>query len=90
MFTFVTAKQFYEKFSVEQEDYYGEDMKNMAMVTKAEHMQGNLLMENFKQSKFTVKMSRDSYNHLKRYMMEKKQHILLNIIHEHLFVDGKS
>ena len=43
----------------------------------------------FRQSKFTVKMSRDSYNHMKRYLMEKKMNILLNIIHEHLFVDGE-
>ena len=33
-------------------------------------------------------MSRDSYNHLKRHLLENKQNILLNIVQEHLFVDG--
>ena len=32
-------------------------------------------------------MSRDSYNHLKRHLQEKKQNQLLNIIQEHLFID---
>ena len=34
-------------------------------------------------------MSRDSYNHLKRYLLDKKHTVLLNIIQEHLFIDGK-
>ena len=43
----------------------------------------------FRGSKFVIKMSRDSYNHLKRHLQEKKHHKLLNIIQEHLFIDGK-
>ena len=38
--------------------------------------------------KFTIRMSRDSYNHLKRYLLENKQSILLNIVQDHLFIDG--
>ena len=34
-------------------------------------------------------MSRDSYNHLKRHLQEKKQKLLLNIVQEHLFIDGR-
>ena len=36
-----------------------------------------------------LKMSRDSYNHLKRYLQENKQTTLLNIVHEHMFIDGR-
>ena len=43
----------------------------------------------YRGSKFVIKMSRDSYNHLKRHLQEKKHHKLLNIIQEHLFIDGK-
>ena len=39
-------------------------------------------------SKFTIRMSRDSYNHLKRHLLDRKQNILLNIVQEHLFIDG--
>lgn len=42
----------------------------------------------FRASKFVIKMSRDSYNHLKRYLQENKMKPLLNIIQEHLFIDG--
>ena len=42
----------------------------------------------YRGSKFVIKMSRDSYNHLKRHLQEKKHHKLLNIIQEHLFIDG--
>ena len=34
-------------------------------------------------------MSRDSYTHLKRHLQEKHLNVLLNIIQEHLFIDGK-
>ena len=42
------AKEFFGKFSVNQEDYYQEDLKKLSTVTKQEHMKGNQLMENFK------------------------------------------
>ncbi|KAK3083461.1 hypothetical protein FSP39_023256 [Pinctada imbricata] len=78
---------FFQKFSIEQEDYYQDDLNQLSTVTKKEHMKGNQLMENFKGSRFVIKMSRDSYNHLKRHLQEKKMKPLLNIIQEHLFID---
>ncbi|OWF36015.1 transcription initiation factor TFIID subunit 5-like [Mizuhopecten yessoensis] len=81
------AVEFFEKFHTDQEDYYQDDLRQLSTVVKQEHMQGNSLMENFKSSKFVIKMSRDSYIHLKRRLQEKKMKPLLNIIQEHLFVD---
>ncbi|KAK2193410.1 hypothetical protein NP493_13g06024 [Ridgeia piscesae] len=81
------AIAFFEKFNKDQESYYEEDLKQLFTVTKAEHMARNQLMENFKSSEFTLRMSRDSYNHLKRYLLDKKHTVLLNIIQEHLFID---
>lgn len=43
-----SAIGFFEKFSKDQEEYYKDDLKKLSTVTKKEHMQGNLLMENFK------------------------------------------
>ena len=43
-----SAKEFFQKFSVNQEDYYQDDLTKLATVTKQEHMKGNQLMENFK------------------------------------------
>ncbi|ESO82043.1 hypothetical protein LOTGIDRAFT_135304, partial [Lottia gigantea] len=82
-----TAKSFMEKFSKDQEEYYQNDISKLATVTKPEHMKGNQLMENFKASKFVIRMSRDSYTHLKRHLQEKQLNLLLNIIQEHLFID---
>ncbi|WAR09502.1 TAF5-like protein [Mya arenaria] len=50
-------------------------------------MKGSQIMENFKSSKFVLKMSRDSYTHLKRFLQEKHMNVLLNIIQEHMFID---
>ncbi|XP_052079379.1 transcription initiation factor TFIID subunit 5-like isoform X2 [Mytilus californianus] len=79
--------EFFHKFSGEQEYYYQDDLKQLSSVTKREHMRGNQLMDNFKASRFIIKMSRDSYNHLKRYLQENQMKPLLTIIQEHLFID---
>ncbi|KAH3747761.1 hypothetical protein DPMN_182191, partial [Dreissena polymorpha] len=81
------AREFYMRFHGDQEWYYSEDLSKLATVTKQEHMAGSQIMENFKSSKFVLKMSRDSYTHLKRYLQEKQLKTLLNIIQEHLFID---
>ncbi|XP_041374129.1 transcription initiation factor TFIID subunit 5-like [Gigantopelta aegis] len=78
---------FFEKFSKDQEEYYHDDLVKLATVCKKEHMKGNEIMENFKSSKFVIRMSRDSYTHLKRHLQEKRLNLLLNIIQEHLFID---
>ncbi|XP_067687895.1 transcription initiation factor TFIID subunit 5-like [Haliotis asinina] len=81
------AKNFFGKFSLDQEEYYREDLMKLSTVYKKEHMAGNQLMDNFKSSKFVIRMSRDSYTHLKRHLQEKQLSRLLNIIQEHLFID---
>lgn len=42
------ASKFMERFSIDQEDYYQEDLKKVSFITKKEHMKGSDLMENFK------------------------------------------
>ena len=39
-------------------------------------------------SKFQIRMSRDSYTHLKRHLQEKHLTLLINIIQEHLYIEG--
>ncbi|KAL5005773.1 hypothetical protein ScPMuIL_016931 [Solemya velum] len=81
------AQTFFHKFAPDQEVYYQVDLQRLATVYKKEHMERNQLMDNFKSSKFVIKMSRDSYNHLKRHLQEKQMKLLLTIIQEHLFID---
>lgn len=81
------AVKFMDKFGKEQEMYYKEDIDKLACVTKREHMKGNELMDNFRSSHFTVRMSRDTYAFLKRHLQDKKETVLLNIIQEHLYLD---
>ena len=83
-----TAIRFFKKYSNDQEYYYQDDMTQLSTVTKAEHMTDNQLLQNFRTSKFVIRMSRDSYTHLKRHLQENKQNLLLNIVQEHLFIDG--
>lgn len=81
------AVKFMDKFGKEQEMYYSDDIDKLACVTKREHMKGNELMDNFRSSHFTVRMSRDTYAFLKRHLQDKKETVLHNIIQEHLYLD---
>ncbi|XP_064646268.1 transcription initiation factor TFIID subunit 5-like [Lineus longissimus] len=81
------AKAFFDKFSLEQEQYYQEDIQKLSCVIKKEHMQGHELMDSFRTSKFVIRMSRESYTHLKRHMMERHQNKLLTFIQEKIYID---
>lgn len=81
------AVKFMERFGPEQEEYYQEDVKRLSCLTKKEHMKGNEFMDNFRSGQFTVRMSRDTYNFLKRYLQDKKNTVLQNIVQEHLYLD---
>ncbi|KAG0426796.1 hypothetical protein HPB47_026118 [Ixodes persulcatus] len=81
------AVKFMERFGPEQEEYYQEDVKRLSCLTKKDHMKGNEFMDNFRSGQFTVRMSRDTYNFLKRHLQDKKNTVLQNIIQEHLYLD---
>ncbi|CAL1534508.1 unnamed protein product [Lymnaea stagnalis] len=81
------AAAFYSKFWQDQEEHRHEDLAKLSSVRSKEHMSGNQLLENFKTSKFVLRMSRDSYTHLKRHLQEKRLSPLLTIIQDHLFID---
>ena len=85
------ARQFMEKLGPLQEEYYQDDLKKLAVVTKREQMKDNEIIDNFtsKQTLFTVRLSRDSYQFLKRFLQDSnpQTQIIQNIIQEHLFLD---
>uniref|UniRef100_A0A1B6DEK0 Transcription initiation factor TFIID subunit 5 n=1 Tax=Clastoptera arizonana TaxID=38151 RepID=A0A1B6DEK0_9HEMI len=81
------AIKFMDKFSIDQEIYYQEDLKRLSHVTKKDHMKGHELTDTFKSNQFIIRMSRDTLSILKRHLQEKKYSILLNIIQEHLYFD---
>lgn len=84
------AKAFVAKYGPRQESFYESDIKKLSFITKKQHMIGSELMENFKTSQFTVRMSRDTYSQLrtlKKFMTEKRYSVLWNIIQEHLYLD---
>merc|ERR1719362_25470 len=83
-------KKYVAEFGQKQEPFYQDDIKKLSYITKQEHMKGSELMENFRTSQFTVRMSRDTYTQLrqqKKFMAEKKHAVLWNIIQEHLYLD---
>uniref|UniRef100_A0AAZ3QT25 TFIID subunit TAF5 NTD2 domain-containing protein n=1 Tax=Oncorhynchus tshawytscha TaxID=74940 RepID=A0AAZ3QT25_ONCTS len=81
------AKQFFEKFSGDQECYYEEDLRILSSMSKKEHMKGNETMLDFRTSKFVLRISRDSYQLLKRHLQERQNNQIWNIIQEHLYID---
>ncbi|XP_054168108.1 transcription initiation factor TFIID subunit 5-like [Oppia nitens] len=87
------AINFMSKFGGQQEYYYEEDIKKLSVVTKKEHLNANNdIIDTFRseQNHFTLRLSRDSYNYLKRFLQEKPKpntSIFQKIIQEHLYLD---
>ncbi|XP_063163187.1 transcription initiation factor TFIID subunit 5 [Candoia aspera] len=81
------AKSFFEKFHGDQECYYQDDLRVLSSLTKKEHMRGNETMLDFRTSKFVLRISRDSYQLLKRHLQEKQNNQIWSIVQEHLYID---
>ncbi|KAG8551636.1 hypothetical protein GDO81_004190 [Engystomops pustulosus] len=81
------AKSFFDKFHGDQECYYEDDLRILASLTKKEHMKGNETMLDFRTSKFVLRISRDSYQLLKRHLQERQNNQIWSIVQEHLYID---
>uniref|UniRef100_A0A8C5QXC6 Transcription initiation factor TFIID subunit 5 n=1 Tax=Leptobrachium leishanense TaxID=445787 RepID=A0A8C5QXC6_9ANUR len=81
------AKTFFEKFHGDQECYYEDDLRILASLSKKEHMRGNETMLDFRTSKFVLRISRDSYQLLKRHLQERQNNQIWSIVQEHLYID---
>lgn len=75
------------RFSGDQECYYEDDLRILSSLTKKEHMRGNETLLDFRTSKFVLRISRDSYQLLKRHLQERQNNQIWNIIQEHLYID---
>ena len=75
------------RFSGDQECYYQDDLRVLSSVSKREHMRGNETLLDFRTSKFVLRISRDSYQLLKRHLQERQNNQIWNIIQEHLYID---
>lgn len=75
------------RFSGDQECYYEDDLRILSSMTKKEHMRGNETLMDFRTSKFVLRISRDSYQLLKRHLQERQNNQIWNIIQEHLYID---
>lgn len=87
------AINFMAKFGPQQDYYYEDDIKKLSVVTKKDHLSTNSdIIDTFRseQNLFTLRLSRDSYNYLKRFLQEKSKpntSIFQSIIQEHLYLD---
>ncbi|XP_016124765.1 transcription initiation factor TFIID subunit 5-like isoform X1 [Sinocyclocheilus grahami] len=81
------AKAFFDKFSGDQECYYQDDLRILCGLTKKEHLKGNEVLLDFRTSRFVLRISRDSYQLLKRHLQERHNNQIWNIIQEHLYID---
>lgn len=81
------AISFMKKFGPEQDSYYQDDLRKLALVIKRDHMNGNELADTFKSNQFIIRISRDTLSLLKRHLNDKKASVLLNIVQEHLYFD---
>ena len=75
------------RFSGDQECYYGDDLRILSSLSKKEHMRGNETLLDFRTSKFVLRISRDSYQLLKRHLQERQNNQIWTIIQEPLYID---
>jgi len=84
----VQAERFYEKFSKFQESYRNDDLEKLRFLNKRDHMKmNNEYLHLFRSSKYVIKMARESFNVLKKYLQGKQQDVLLNLIQQHFHLD---
>ncbi|CAG0882185.1 unnamed protein product [Cyprideis torosa] len=76
-----------DALDIYKEYYYEKDIQKLRTIKKKQQMQGNIFLDTFKANQFTVRLSRDAYSSLKRFLEEKKHNLLLNIIQEHIYLD---
>lgn len=76
-------------FITKKEHMKGSDlMENFKLETIFQYSFLQLIIKFFyRSSQFTVRMSRDTYSVLKRFLQDKNQSIVMNVIQEHLYVD---
>lgn len=82
------AEKFYTKFSKFQESYRQEDLEKLRMLKQRDHMHTkNEYLNLFRSNKYVIKMARESFNVLKKYLQLQKQDVLLNLIQQHFHLD---
>ncbi|XP_022659067.1 transcription initiation factor TFIID subunit 5-like isoform X3 [Varroa destructor] len=81
------ADAFIERFGPLQEEYFQEDIRQLMFVHRKDQMAESQLMQNFRSGQYTVRMYRDTYNALKRFLQDKKNAAIQNIVQENIYVD---
>lgn len=70
-----------------QEEYFQDDIRQLSAVRRRDQMAESQLMQNFRSGQYTVKMCKDTYNALKRYLSDKRNASVNNIVQENIYVD---
>ncbi|CAH3195506.1 unnamed protein product [Porites evermanni] len=81
------AQSFFACFLGSQEDYHEEDLNKLAAITRREHMKSNEFMGTLRSNKFVIRMSKDTYQVLKKHLQDQQQDLLLTLIQQHLHFD---
>ncbi|KAM7436900.1 Transcription initiation factorTFIID subunit 5 [Porites harrisoni] len=81
------AQSFFACFRGSQEDYHEEDLNKLAAITRREHMKSNEFMGTLRSNKFVIRMSKDTYQVLKKHLQDQQQDLLLTLIQQHLHFD---
>ncbi|XP_065052101.1 transcription initiation factor TFIID subunit 5-like isoform X2 [Rhopilema esculentum] len=84
----VEANAFFAKFEPYQEGYRQEDLRKLKCITKRDHMFcSNEILDLFRSSKYVIRISRETFGMLKKYLQENQRDVILNIIQQHFHLD---
>ncbi|KAK3710376.1 hypothetical protein QZH41_012300 [Actinostola sp. cb2023] len=81
------AQSFFSKFRNSQEDYHEGDIVRLSLITKREDMDKSEFMAILRSNKFVIRMSRDTYQVLKKHLQDTQLETLLIVIQQHLHFD---
>jgi len=82
------ANKFFQKFESCQEGYRQEEVRKLKCITKREHMfSSNEILDLFRSSKYVIRISRETFGLLKKYLQENQRDVILNIIQQHFHLD---
>ncbi|KAK2719507.1 transcription initiation factor TFIID subunit 5-like [Artemia franciscana] len=82
------AKQFMDKFSVEQEDWFQDDIIRLKNVVRNEQLYGNEFVDSMKNADYTIRMSKDVYSSLKRFLSDPSNKAVSTTIRDHIQIDS--
>jgi transcription initiation factor TFIID subunit 5 len=83
-----TANDFFDKFHNDHHEYHATDISKLRSVIDQMHMSQNDLVQNFRNNKYGVKMSKYSFELLLCFLQDNKFMLLLRLMNQYINIES--